>query len=167
MVRATRTIQGGIDMERLTQKKQPAGYDLVDMQGRTCDLDCRYPEVRDCSNCVLYDAIQKLAHYEDLEEQGLLLKLLCKVGDEVFVLIYAHGEWIQPFVVSQISILKYGIEFILSYNGKDEKLRYWSTRKGIEDINSIVFLTKEEAEAKLKDLQNGVTQSNDGVKEGK
>lgn len=59
-------------MERLTQKKQPAGYDLVDMQGRTCDLDCRYPEVRDCSNCVLYDAIQKLAHYEELEEQGLL-----------------------------------------------------------------------------------------------
>ena len=103
----------------------------------------------------LYANEEDLNHIQDLidaEEQGLLLKLPCKVGDEVFVLVYVHGEWIQPFVVSQISILKYGIEFILSYNGKDEKLRYWSTRKGIEDINSIVFLTKEEAEAKLKEM---------------
>ena len=27
------------------------------------------------------DAIKKLSEYEDLEEQGLLLKLPCKVGD--------------------------------------------------------------------------------------
>lgn len=30
------------------------------------------------------EAVAKLAHYEDLEEQGLLLKLPCKVGDGVY-----------------------------------------------------------------------------------
>ena len=29
--------------------------------------------------------IDKLAQYEDAEEQGLLIKLPCKVGDEIFV----------------------------------------------------------------------------------
>lgn len=30
--------------------------------------------------------LTKLAEYEDLEEQGLLLKLPCKVGDSVFII---------------------------------------------------------------------------------
>lgn len=32
-----------------------------------------------------YCAMEKLAAYEDAEEQGLLLRLLCKVGDTVYV----------------------------------------------------------------------------------
>ena len=31
-------------------------------------------------------AIDKLAEYEDAEEQGLLMRLPCKVGDEVFII---------------------------------------------------------------------------------
>lgn len=33
-----------------------------------------------------YSAIEKCADYEDAEEQGLLLKLPCKVGDTVYVI---------------------------------------------------------------------------------
>lgn len=31
-----------------------------------------------------HKVLQKLADYEDLEEQGLLLKLPCKVGDVIY-----------------------------------------------------------------------------------
>lgn len=34
----------------------------------------------------MIDVVHKLAEYEDLEEQGLLLKLPCKVGDTIFVI---------------------------------------------------------------------------------
>lgn len=35
-----------------------------------------------CEYC--YEATQKLAHYEDLEEQGRLIELPCKIGDTVY-----------------------------------------------------------------------------------
>ena len=34
------------------------------------------------------DALEKLAHFEDLEEQGRLIELPCKVGDIVYYLGY-------------------------------------------------------------------------------
>lgn len=33
-----------------------------------------------------YDIIEKLAHYEELEEKRLLLKLPCKIGDDVYII---------------------------------------------------------------------------------
>lgn len=33
-----------------------------------------------------FKAIEKLADYEDLEEQGLLVRLPCKVGDDVYII---------------------------------------------------------------------------------
>lgn len=34
----------------------------------------------------IYAMLQKTAEYEDLEEQGLLIKLPCKVGDTVYII---------------------------------------------------------------------------------
>ena len=42
----------------------------------------------------------KLKEYEDLEEQGLLLKLQCKVGDEVYRINKAARNPIIPLVVT-------------------------------------------------------------------
>ena len=42
---------------------------------------------------VLYPAINKLAHYEDMEEQGRLIELPCKVGDTVW------GYWIDDGII--------------------------------------------------------------------
>lgn len=50
---------------------------------------------RDCieeSNCYdqscghIEDAIHRLQEYEDLEEQGLLIKLPCRIGDNIFII---------------------------------------------------------------------------------
>ena len=39
-----------------------------------------------CDMCPINEAIKKLAHYEDLEEQGKLIELPCKVGDTVYAI---------------------------------------------------------------------------------
>lgn len=99
-------------------------------------------------------AVEKLAEYEDLEEQGKPLKLPCAVGDTVY---YRYdGIKIAPMYVEKIIIDKYGVNLLLAYCGNDEELKYWTI-----DIEStaidcgIVFLTIEEAEAALKELERG------------
>lgn len=61
-------------MERLTEK-QSAGYDLKSLNGEWCDHYCHKQKVETCDECGIYQAIQKLAYYEDLEEQGRLIIL--------------------------------------------------------------------------------------------
>ena len=47
------------------------------------------------AKCVsYYDIIDKLAEYEEAEEQGLLLRLPCKIGDTVYVI--CECETIPP-----------------------------------------------------------------------
>lgn len=60
-------------MERLTKYNEERAVWLLDDYG-------------DDDSDVLGDAIDKLADYEDAEEQGLLLRLPCKVGDTVYVI---------------------------------------------------------------------------------
>ena len=61
-------------MERLT-KKQSAAYDLKALNGEWCNHYCHKQRVETCNECGIYEAIQKLAYYEDLEEQGRLIIL--------------------------------------------------------------------------------------------
>lgn len=73
--------------------------------------------------------VQKLGEYEDLEEQGLLLRLPCKVGTEVWTIMCGMtGK--HPILFKQY--------FELSM------LQYWG---------KAVFLTKAEAEQKLKEME--------------
>lgn len=70
-------------MERLTEKV--LGFvQLKACRNDFCKETCaEYDEERSCDNCPIQKAFEKLAAYEDAEEQGLLLKLPCKVGDTV------------------------------------------------------------------------------------
>lgn len=54
-------------MERLTEK-QSSGYDLKELNGEWCNRYCEQQRVETCNECVIYQAIQKLAEYEDFEE---------------------------------------------------------------------------------------------------
>lgn len=86
--------------------------------------------------------IDKLGKYEDLEEQGRLVKLPCKVGDTVYVI-----------VAEKISVQKIQRATIDS----EERIEFCTKRRGFAlfDIGKTVFLTKSEAEAKLKELRGG------------
>lgn len=100
----------------------------------------------------LQSLINKLAAYEDAEEQGLLLRLPCKVGDTV----YAPTR----NFVSELRIILISIE-------RDNVFFHWRLNTGIypnlngftaSDIGKMVFFTCEEAETKLKEIscfQNG------------
>ena len=72
-------------MERLTRvfEKNDEKYVCIDVCGERCVA--RYEFCPDCEPFL--NVLKKLAEYEDLEEQGLLLKLPCKVGDKFYRVI--------------------------------------------------------------------------------
>lgn len=66
-------------MGRLTEK-QSSGYDLKAMNGEYCNKYCEQQRVETCNECVIYQAIQKLAQFEDLEELiGIPLKKITEI----------------------------------------------------------------------------------------
>lgn len=66
-------------MERLTERFMH-GLGVKD-----CYDSCSVCDVAGCCG-LLEDILEKLAHYEDLEEQGRLLELPCAVGDTVWLI---------------------------------------------------------------------------------
>ena len=91
-------------------------------------------------------AVDKLAEYEDLEEQSRLLKLPCAVGDTVYYLDrFCSGTSLDCPCKPCESCEDYKLEI---YEGKFKL-------NDINDFEKTVFLTKEEAEAALKELERG------------
>lgn len=95
--------------------------------------------------------LTKLAVYEDLEEQGLLVRLPCKIGDTVYRVNAGAKQPIIPMTVSEIHFLCYKNERAVRFDaiGKEDM---GESCYRLEDIGRIVFLTREEAEKKLKQL---------------
>lgn len=102
-------------------------------------------------NCkTVENMIKKLATYEDLEEQGLLVRLPCKVGDTVYV---PTRVLVSEFKITAIFCDIHGTYFYwLFYCGIYERTSGFSER----DIGKTVFLTREEAEKKLEELKNEI-----------
>jgi hypothetical protein len=107
-------------MERLTVKWADKVYDTFD----PVDIvDNEYSKAN-------YNKIlTKLGDYEDLEEQGRLIKLPCKVGTDIYYILGIPNE--TPCTIDSCV-------FELS---------------DIHEIGKTLFLTREEAEAKLKELR--------------
>lgn len=98
---------------------------------------------------------ERLKMYEDQLENGTLIELPCKVEDTVYRLDTDTG-YIEPMVIKNMVIDKEDI--ILRYDSYDGVICHLSNI--IEKTPYLdcffVFLTKEEAEARLKELQNDV-----------
>ena len=99
---------------------------------------------------------EKLADYEDAEEQGLLLRLPCKVGDVVYQI---SENFIEPCTVYTIFLGNYMdrngncCNMAEIYYDRDD-CPYVSTAIYFTDIGETVFLTKAEAEQKLKEMES-------------
>lgn len=99
---------------------------------------------------------EKLVQYEDLEEQGLLKVLPCKVGDTIYVngvLGVGEAEEYKVIRVDYHSNLATGrSEFYI------EALLVSDPRNSIgfydKEFGKTVFLTQAEAEQKLKEMEN-------------
>lgn len=103
------------------------------------------------------DVLTKLADYEDLEEQGRLLKLPCKVGDTVYCILSRYTKC----TFNNEEFDEYncqGCEH--ECNSKKENyvqntIAYsldWIVTN-LKNFDKTIFLTKSEAEAKLKELK--------------
>lgn len=119
-------------MERLTERKRNfngtaiSKKSMIDREG--------YPTVSDYASKVL----TKLADYEDAEEQGLLLRLPCKLGDIAYEITGATTRGYDWKYLTYEKAYIHGTVFNLSR---------------LHDIGKTIFLTKEEAEEKLKELK--------------
>ena len=126
-------------MERLTEKI--GNTNCVKGCGSNCKYGFQHCRTEDWENCkTIDDVIDKLADYEDLEEQGRLIKLPCKVGDTVYVIV---GKNISVQKIQRATI------------DSEMKIEFCTKRRGFAlfDIGKTVFLTKSEAEQKLKEME--------------
>lgn len=107
-------------------------------------------------NCeTIKNMIKKLAEYEDLEEQGLLVRLPCKVGDIVW---YNDFGYPQPY---EIKAYSYGYcdSYVEPYV-EEEIVFYYENSNGsitgsfpMSEIGKTVLLDREDAEKKIKGVR--------------
>ena len=98
------------------------------------------------------ELLEELKSYKEAEEQGLLVRLPCKVGDTVYRVNAGAKQPIIPMTVSEIHFLCYKNERAVRFDtiGKEDM---GESCYRLEDIGRIVFLTREKAEKKMEDKQ--------------
>ena len=146
-------------MERLTDKNADGNYFYPKCFEKCDGLGAS----RKCDNCEITTSIcEKLGKYEDLEEQGRLIKIPCKLGDTVW-----DNDFGRPCAYT-ITAFSFGEceEYICKPVTTKEVVFYYENSSGSitgsfaeSAIGKSVFLNKSEAEAKLKELRGG---ENDG-----
>lgn len=125
-------------MERMTER----GVSYCKKTG--CETTCPYQN----GSCIDGQIYKRLRTYEDAEEQGLLVRLPCKVGDTLYA---PTRNFISEFRVSRFDFGGYEKPFLwvnwYPTNGTTENFRIDGIRAS--KIGETVFLTREDAEAAL------------------
>ena len=129
-------------MDRLTKRGHKK---LALLIGTSCSYghmsyDCQLEE----GNELLKSALDKLAMYEDLEEQDRLLKLPCRLGDTVYIL---NQKRIIPLEICEIYFDSHRIEMTAKNR---EELGYRTINLTEDGIGVEWYKTEEEAKAAKK-----------------
>ena len=133
-------------MERLT-KREDDSITYNEKRELECGEYCDSCS-QGAGNCkTVKNMIKKLADYEDLEEQGLLVRLPCKVGDIMFRINKGAKNPVIELTVTQINITR------RSYNLEVIDRDYGELMCFKNDIGRTIFLTREEAEKKLEEMK--------------
>ncbi len=139
-------------MERLTREDWKNSNSM--MWKKVDDLECN-----DMVKKAIKDVLKKMAEYEDLEQQGKLLKLPCAVGDIIWDIDFGRpcGYEVTGFSFGSLNDDDWEEEKAL-----DKVVVYYTNSNGsitgtfaVSEIGKSVFLIKEEAEAALKELERG------------
>lgn len=113
--------------------------------------------------------LRKLKEYEDLEEQGRLLKLPCKVGDTIYIIapkccdctgecdLYnkrfgRNLKWCKKYCPNGFKDIGVLETVIQRLEIRENDTYVMTDKDGLRDLGNI-SLTKSEAEAKLKELR--------------
>ncbi len=126
------------DMSRLTARTETGHAYLVNVKPDEQEVDSPHKNTLQC----ILDCFERLAQYEDAEEQGRCVVLPCKVGTRVWVIgqncdlcrdMYAE----EPCLFGSCEY-KEVFESVFGYGM-------------IDNFGKTVFLTRAEAEAALKE----------------
>ena len=143
-------------MERLTREMtfeeeyiilQKEVKELFDKEDRESEPPESHCVVRRALRCIkkLVSEVEQYKAYNDLEEQGLLLRLPCKIGTKVYNITW--WDDVQKKVV-----VKGKTYYRTIHKHKVSKSTFGYT--DIDDFGKTVFLTKSEAEQKLKEMES-------------
>ena len=110
--------------------------------------------VRRALRCIkkLVSELEPYKAYKDLEEQGLLLRLPCNIGDTIYEVSYENREFvIKEHIVKEFIYRTYRFPRIEIYC---ENENGFLVCNNIGKLDECLFLTQAEAEQKLKEMEN-------------
>lgn len=129
--------------------------DVID----TLEMELSEPDKKHPVNAriLTYEEANKWQEYKDLEEQGMLVRLPCKVGDMVWdndfgyleqyeIKAFSYGycdSYVEPGIGIEDEIIFYYENYTRSITGAFP----------MSEIGKTVFLTREEAEKKLEGMK--------------
>nr|DAL59555.1 MAG TPA_asm: hypothetical protein [Caudoviricetes sp.] len=143
-------------MERLTLDnaikyiKEVARKNRINKEKNTIIIPNSFISSNDCADKYGQVAkwLEELKSYKELEEQGLLVRLPCKVGDDLYCIV--NGE------VKKLKVHSFGVP---DFEIIDIEFKYvdgFKIVRFVGEVGKTVFLTREEAEKKLKELKNEI-----------
>lgn len=133
------TLEDAISHAKEVAEKNYRGADFESIDSVDDDIKAN------CIKCAeeheqLVKWLEELKSYKDLEEQGLLVRLPCKVGDSVFIIV---GKDISKQGIRKVEISDNGIIF-----KTNRRKRIFN----VAEFGKTVFLAREEAEKKLEEF---------------
>lgn len=133
-------------MDRLTKRNNDLGGLPVLVRGRALG-PAFFSDERDYKDYA--DALERLAQYEDAEEQGRLIVLPCKVGSAIYA---PTRNFVSEFRVTQFNYCGYEKPYLWVnwYLVKGITGKYRSDGIPAVEIGKTVFLTREEAEEMME-----------------
>ena len=134
-------------MERLTARDEDGDIAIInkhDPDGSYFITDLDFDDDAD----ILDSVAEKLAEYEDAEEQGLIIRLPCSIGDTVYDII---DDEIFPSMVMGYEYDDDSEEFEIIFRNS-----FSETKMPITDMDGSVFLTQFEAEQALKGMEDDI-----------
>ena len=139
-----------MEYKRLTIRNEKgfATYNCSDEDRKDCEL---YYNCGECHKST--QVIKRLAELEDKIEQGTLIELPCKLGDTVYYVLDYGSVKGECVCVEEGKIRAFEIRE--NYNCIWFEVLYedFVSRHPLWNIGETVFLTREEAEKRLKEVQ--------------
>lgn len=144
-------------MERLTDYSDSECTYIIGVGNKTCEEFCKYV-VDGCKNCYIQQVFKKLADYEDLEEQGRLVRLPAN-NKEIYII---SSRWTvcsecgSRFDEYSCSGCEYECDSKKEYYVCPTYLSSINVNTYVNRFGKTVFLTREEAEKKLEERKNEI-----------
>ena len=144
-------------MERLTDYSDDECTYIIGVGNKTCEEFCKNA-VDGCKNCYIQQVFKKLADYEDLEDQGLLVRLPAN-NKEIYII---SSRWTvcsecgSRFDEYSCSGCEYECDSKKEYYVYPTYLSSITVSTYVDRFGKTVFLTREEAEKKLEEFKNEI-----------